>query len=100
MTTLAELIREQIIKDDPLSKVKEGLIKALMTNIRAEGETHIRYVCEEEEGVEKPSYSKTYYIRIWWRHETALKMWLDEQGFRYHDTYAWRTGIKGLDVSV
>lgn len=99
MTTLAELIREQIIKDDPLSPIKEDLIKALMANIRKEGKAHITFRGGNEEKIEK-RYDDCYFISIHYHKETALKMWLDEQGFRYRDTYAYQTGIHGLDVSV
>ena len=99
-TTLAELIREQMAQDDVLASIKENLIKALVTNIREEGKAHITFRGGDEEKIEKPSYLNTYYISIHYHKETALKMWLSEQGFRYCDTYAWRTGIHGLDVSV
>ena len=100
MSNLAEFIREQIKKDDVLGNIKEDLINALVTNIRKEGKAHIRYTSLKEEGTEKPDYWDTYYIRICWDHELALKMWLSEQGFKYYDTYAHRTGIRGLDVTV
>lgn len=98
--TLAELIREQMEQDDVLKNLKEDLIKALMTNIRKEGKAHISFRGGDQEKIEKPSYSDTYYITIHYRKETALKMWLSEQGFRYHDTYSYRCGIHGLDVSI
>jgi len=99
-TTLAELIREQMAQDDVLANIKEDLIKALATNIREEGKAHISFRGRDEEKIEKPSWSETYYISIHFHKETALKMWLSEQGFRYRDTYAWQTGRHGLDVSV
>ena len=100
MTTLAELIREQMKQDDVLGNIKEQLIKALMANIRKEGKAHVRYVGGTEERVEEKGWDGTYWINIHYHKETALKMWLSEQGFRFCDTYAFRTGIRGLDITI
>lgn len=87
MSTLAQLIEEEIRKADILKDCKEILIKSITNQIKKHGEARIRwgYEFKHDKDLECSDYCITLLDKG--ERELPLKKWLSEQGLVYRTEY-------------
>lgn len=97
--TLADLIREELQKEDILKDIKEPLIKAMTAQFKKQGYAHIRWGYETLYG-DKDEFGEYITVVVKGRRKVELLKWLSEQGFNCETTYNIRGAISGVDVTL
>lgn len=97
--TLADLIREELQKEDILKDIKEPLIKAMTAQFKKKGYAHIRWGYETLYG-DKDEFGEYITVLDKGRRKIELKKWLSEQGFHCETTYNIRGAISGINVTL
>lgn len=100
--TLAELIKEELQKEDILKDIKEPLIKAMTAQLKEQGYAKIRwgYKCLSD-GRDKDEFGEYICVLDKGRRVPELERWLREQGFCISTVYQRYTGaIWGLKVTL
>ena len=100
MTTLAQLISEEIQKEDFLKDIKEPLIKAMTAQFKKEGLAKIRWAYEDMSA--EVEYNGGYCINVRYKErlKPELQRWLREQGFYFKTVYGRVGGEWGLEVTL
>lgn len=99
MATLADLIREELQKEDILKDIKEPLIKAMTAQFKKQGYAHIHWGYETLYG-DKDEFGEYITVLDKGRRKVELLKWLSEQGFRCETTYNIRGAINGINVTL
>lgn len=101
MATLAELISEEIQKEDILKDIKEPLIKAMTAQFKKQGYAKIRwgYECLSN-GRDKDEFGEYICVLSKGRRQPELRRWLREQGFHFRTVYNREGAECGLEVTL
>lgn len=101
MATLAELISEEILKEDVLKDIKEPLIKAMTAQFKERGYAKIRWGYPTLYGsIDKQRFDEYIVVEDKGRIKVELKRWLSEQGFYTETVYNRNGAIHGLKVTL
>ena len=99
MATLADLIREELQKEDILKDIKEPLIKAMTAQFKKQGYAHIRWGYASLYG-DKDEFGEYITVLDSGRRKVELLKWLSEQGFHCETTYNIRGAKSGVNVTL
>lgn len=101
MATLAEMISEELQKEDYLKDIKEPLIKAMTAQFKKQGYAKIRWGYPTLYGNnDKQSFGEYIVVEDEGRIKVELKRWLSEQGFCTETVYNRNGAIHGLKVTL
>ena len=101
MATLAQLISEEIQKEDILKDIKEPLIKAMTAQFKERGYAKIRwgYECLSN-GRDKDEFGQYICVLDKGRRKPELIRWLRGQGFYLKTAYNREGAEWGLEVTL
>lgn len=99
--TIAELIKDELQKEDVLKDIKEPLVKAMTAQFHNQGYAKIRWgYAFLSDGRDKDEFGEYICVLDKGRRVPELERWLKGQGFRISTVYSRNGAIWGLKVTL